>query len=76
MKTATKKKETPAATQVKEKPEVAESKPAKTEPKVCQASQEDIALRAYQIWQERGCTHGSHEGHWLEAEAELTKKKK
>jgi len=32
-----------------------------------------IAARAYEIWKERGCTHGYHEEDWLRAEADLLK---
>ncbi len=32
---------------------------------------EEIALRAYQLWQERGCTHGYHREDWLQSEQEL-----
>ncbi len=31
----------------------------------------EIALRAYQIWCERGCTHGFDHQDWLQAEQEL-----
>ena len=33
---------------------------------------EKIATRAYEKWCQRGCTHGTHQQDWLEAEAELT----
>jgi hypothetical protein len=32
---------------------------------------EQTAVRAYQIWQERGCGHGAHEADWFQAEQEL-----
>ncbi len=32
---------------------------------------EQVATRAYHIWLERGCTHGSDVQDWLRAEAEL-----
>jgi hypothetical protein len=32
---------------------------------------DEIASRAYEIWNECGCPHGSHEEHWLQAEQEL-----
>lgn len=32
---------------------------------------QEISLRAYQIWQERGCTHGFDQRDWLQAEQEL-----
>ncbi|MBP7863243.1 DUF2934 domain-containing protein [bacterium] len=31
----------------------------------------EIALRAYQIWTERGCTHGFDSQDWLQAEQDL-----
>jgi hypothetical protein len=34
---------------------------------------EQIALLAYQYWQERGCPDGSPEEDWLRAEADLRK---
>jgi hypothetical protein len=40
---------------------------AKTAP-----TQDDIALRAYRIYQERGCTPGDPMEDWLKAERELT----
>jgi hypothetical protein len=30
-----------------------------------------IARRAYELWQQEGCGHGSHERHWREAEHQL-----
>ncbi len=33
--------------------------------------EEEIALRAYQIWQELGCTHGHDHEDWLQSEVEL-----
>ncbi|HSN13501.1 MAG TPA: DUF2934 domain-containing protein [Anaeromyxobacteraceae bacterium] len=32
---------------------------------------EQIAARAYEIWEEAGCPDGQHEAHWLQAEREL-----
>ena len=32
---------------------------------------EEIALRAYQLWEERGKPHGSHEEHWYLPERQL-----
>lgn len=32
---------------------------------------EEIALRAYQIWLEHGCTHGRDREDWLQSEEEL-----
>lgn len=37
-----------------------------------QPSQDDIALRAYHIYLERGCTPGNQQEDWLRAERELT----
>jgi hypothetical protein len=34
-------------------------------------SHEQTALRAYEIWQARGATHGGHEADWYQAEQEL-----
>jgi hypothetical protein len=33
--------------------------------------EEEIALRAYQIWQEHGCTHGHDREDWHQSEQEL-----
>lgn len=33
--------------------------------------EEEIALRAYLIWEEHGCTHGHDREDWLQAEEEL-----
>ena len=35
-------------------------------------SQEEIARRAYEIWQARGCPEGDGNDNWRAAEAELT----
>lgn len=32
---------------------------------------EEIALRAYALWQEAGCPDGQDVQHWLQAESEL-----
>jgi hypothetical protein len=32
---------------------------------------EQIATRAYEIWQQRGASHGGHEADWFQAEQEL-----
>ena len=32
---------------------------------------EKIAMRAYEKWLKRGCTHGHDQQDWMEAEAEL-----
>src|SRR5687767_4766720 len=36
------------------------------------ANHEQIAARAYEIWQARGAPHGSHEQDWYQAEQELS----
>ncbi len=36
--------------------------------------QEEIALLAYQLWQERGCPVGTPEEDWSRAETELQRK--
>lgn len=36
---------------------------------------EDVAVRAYQCWHERGCPHGSPEVDWHRAEDELRSNK-
>jgi hypothetical protein len=43
-----------------------QSKPQPTTPKY-----EDIAERAYQIWEDEGQPHGKDEEHWQRAEEEL-----
>jgi hypothetical protein len=35
-----------------------------------------IAMRAYQLWLERGCPEGSPDEDWFRAEQELTNRKK
>jgi hypothetical protein len=34
-------------------------------------STERIAMRAYELWRERGCPHGSDQQDWYQAEREL-----
>lgn len=34
----------------------------------------EIALRAYELWQERGCPEGSAEEDWIQAEREVKSK--
>jgi hypothetical protein len=34
-------------------------------------TEEYIRLRAYQLWEERGCEHGYHFEDWLRAEEEI-----
>ena len=36
------------------------------------ALRQKIEERAYHIWLESGAGHGDHEGHWLQAEREVT----
>ena len=38
-------------------------------------NREEIALRAYHLWQERGCPIGSPEEDWFRAEEELRRRK-
>jgi hypothetical protein len=35
-------------------------------------SERDIAIRAYEIFEQEGQQHGNHMEHWLRAERELT----
>ncbi len=44
---------------------------ARSEPMASEPSQEDIRLRAYHRYLERGGSHGAHFDDWLEAEREL-----
>ena len=44
----------------------------KTTVKRKQISEEDIALRAWQIWCEQGCQHGQDKENWDQAVRELT----
>jgi hypothetical protein len=37
----------------------------------CDVSQDEIARRAYEIWQDRGCPSGDGAQDWQRAEAEL-----
>jgi hypothetical protein len=39
------------------------------------AHEEDVAVRAYQCWHERGCPNGSPEVDWYRAEGELRSNK-
>jgi len=47
--------------------------PSRTEPQSTSSpsSEEDIRLRAYHLYLERGQTHGAHEDDWVRAEREL-----
>lgn len=38
---------------------------------LAQLTQEDIAARAYELWQQRGCPEGDPETDWFAAETEL-----
>jgi hypothetical protein len=33
--------------------------------------QEQITIRAYELWQQAGCPHGNDKAHWLQAEREI-----
>jgi hypothetical protein len=33
--------------------------------------QEQITIRAYELWQQAGCPHGNDKSHWLQAEREV-----
>ncbi|WP_395748882.1 DUF2934 domain-containing protein [Prosthecobacter sp.] len=35
--------------------------------------QDQIAARAYDIWQQQGCPEGTHEHNWTQAEQEITR---
>jgi hypothetical protein len=39
--------------------------------RIARPSHDEIAHRAYEIWQETGCLNGYAELHWLQAEHEL-----
>ncbi len=43
------------------------ARPAATQP----PTNEMIAARAYEIWQQNGCPEGCEQEHWLQAEREL-----
>jgi hypothetical protein len=38
---------------------------------VAPATYEEIAVRAYELWERRGCPEGSSEEDWFAAEAQL-----
>ena len=40
----------------------------KGQPEMKNTPQQDIAILAYALWQQRGCPQGSSEQDWLEAE--------
>jgi DUF2934 family protein len=51
-----------------------QSAPPVSRPRVIEPtapSHEQIAQRAYQIWQDQGCCHGRDCDHWFEAERQL-----
>jgi len=48
----------------------------RSESMASEPSEEDIRLRAYQRYLERGGAHGAHFEDWLEAERELKERKK
>ncbi|NLF25405.1 MAG: DUF2934 domain-containing protein [Deltaproteobacteria bacterium] len=47
------------------------NQPQTNEAKSCHATPQQIALRAWEIWQAEGCPQGREIEHWLRAEAEL-----
>lgn len=56
------------------------TKEKEIQPKEVQSSQidlevEEIAERAYLIWESNNCCHGHDKEHWLQAEKELTEEK-
>lgn len=55
----------------KAKKSTAKAKTAPTELQPREASYDEIAQRARQIWAERGCRDGFAEQDWLEAEQQL-----
>ena len=63
-------KETVKETAVKEAPKASKPAPAAKNGQH-QVSPQQIAERAYKLWQERGCLHGSDQTDWLRAEKEL-----
>ncbi len=66
-KTAAKAAKTPAKSVAKK---AAATKPAKASERR-EPTHEQIAVRAEQLWRERGGHHGSHNQDWLQAEQEL-----
>ena len=62
------------------KTEVTQKKktPTKSKSKKTSVSRDEfnsmVANRAYQLFEERGCRHGSHEDDWFRAEQELQAK--
>ena len=53
----------------------ARAREARIEPQVVQQqtpTQEQIAVRAYELWEARGCPTDSSEEDWFTAEAQLT----
>lgn len=60
-------------TTLKEKSAAVEQRSQKKTTDQKQLNHEQVALRAYQIWQERGCTHGHDCEDWVKAEEELNR---
>ncbi len=58
-----------AKTRVSASPQQKKSRSNGSKPK---PTQDEIALRAYHIYLERGCTPGDPLGDWIRAERELT----
>jgi Protein of unknown function (DUF2934) len=50
-------------------------KPATADIGSQELTEEIIRVRAYQLFEQRGCRHGSDMDDWLQAEAEVTGKK-
>jgi hypothetical protein len=46
------------------------------QPKETEPTHDEIALRAQEIWRERGFPHGEDKQHWYEAEQQLRRQKK
>ena len=47
------------------------STPAGYPDNTAKIEEQDIAVRAYQLWEERGCPAGSDQQDWFQAEKEL-----
>jgi hypothetical protein len=54
----------------KEKPH----KPARLSAEDHARIQEQITIRAYELWQQAGCSHGNDKSHWLQAEREVLRR--
>jgi hypothetical protein len=57
-----------ARTRVNASPQIKQSR---TKSKKVEPTRDEIALRAYHIYLERGCTHGNEFDDWVRAEREL-----